>query len=67
MRQYHKSGQSEDSPKGQPHPIRHWRPGEPIPRNYNPDALVTLARNAAAFEQWHLEEAERAARKRRAA
>jgi len=31
-----------------PHPIHHWRPGQPLPKDFDPDPWAALARNAEA-------------------
>ena len=63
---YHIPPPPENNGKDQPRPIRRWQPGEPIPKNFDPDPWMALRRNAEAHEIWMREEQKRAARKRRA-
>ncbi len=67
MEFYHEHAPHQNSEFVRPHPLRRWQPGEPIPQLFNPAPQAALVRNAAAYEQRQLEEAERAARQRRRA
>ncbi len=66
-KKYHESSPVENTEKDQPRPIRRWHPGQPIPKNFDPDPWMALRRNAEAYEIWKTEEQKRAARKRSAA
>ncbi len=57
----------ENGKNNQPPPPRPWRPGEALPKNYDPDPWAALVRNAAAHERHLEEQAARRARQRRAA
>jgi hypothetical protein len=50
MSTYHTKTPVENKESARPHPIRLWSPGEPIPKDYDPDPWAALERHAAAHE-----------------
>ncbi len=50
MSTYHEPAQTEKTNLLPVEALRHWRPGQPIPKDFDPDPWAALARNAAAHE-----------------
>ncbi len=47
---YHNAAPPEYNEKDQPHPLRRWQPGEPLPKNYAPNPHTALERHAEVAE-----------------
>jgi hypothetical protein len=48
LRQYHTQAPFEKTNLPTVEALRLWRPGQPIPKNFNPDPWAALERHAAA-------------------